>query len=106
MADKYRVEVWASPDAPDPAALRKTLASEGYAVFEWCDKPGTEYGSHKHAEAQSHWILSGSLELTIMNGGTHVLNPGDRDFMSAGTYHSARVTADEAAVYLVGAKTI
>lgn len=104
MTEVYRVEEWRMPYAPNPAMLRNTLVLEGYAVYQWCDQPGTVYGAHKHAEAQSHWVISGSLELQLPNGGIHVLNAGDRDYMPANTYHSARVFGEEPVVYLVGAK--
>ena len=43
-------------------------------------------------------------QLTIERDGTVVLKAGDRDFMPAGTYHSARVVSEEPVVYLVGEK--
>lgn len=84
--------------------LRHILESQGYAVFQWSDRPETVYGSHKHGEDQSHWIVSGKLELTVEAVGTFVLEPGDRDFMPANTYHTARVVSEETVVYLVGEK--
>ena len=80
------------------------MTAEGYGVFGWSDQPGTTYGVHKHATHQSHWIISGALELEVQGVGTVTLNPGDRDFMPAGTYHSARVLGDEPVVYLIGEK--
>jgi quercetin dioxygenase-like cupin family protein len=104
MLTGYRVEKWQELHAPNPANLRHALTVEGYQVFQWCDQPGVEYGSHMHSEHQSHWIISGSLELSVERVGVFVLEPGDRDFMPAGTYHSARVIGDEPVMYLVGAK--
>ena len=66
--------------------------------------PEAVYVNHKHSEDQSHWIISGALELTIERVGIVVLQAGDRDFMPAGTYHSARVVSEEPVVYLVGEK--
>ena len=100
----YRIERWSGLQAPNPAMLRHILVSEGYRVFQWGDRPEAVYANHKHDEDQSHWIISGSLELTIERVGTYILHPGDRDFMPAGTYHSARVVGEEPVVYLVGAK--
>lgn len=104
MIERYRIEAWPFPYAPNPAMLRGQLASEGYTVTQWCDQPGTVYGAHTHTEAQSHWVISGSLELQLLNGSIHVLNPGDRDFLPANTYHSARVLGEDPVIYLVGAK--
>jgi hypothetical protein len=49
-------------------------------------------------------VISGSLELTVQGVGTFVLETCDRDFMAAGTYHSARVIGEEPVMYLIGAK--
>lgn len=104
MKARYRIERWQQPFTPNPAMLRRTLELEGYAVFQWCDQPNAAYGLHKHGEDQSHWIVSGRLELTIEAVGTFVLEAGDRDFMPADTYHTARVVSEEAVVYLIGEK--
>jgi quercetin dioxygenase-like cupin family protein len=100
----YRIKKWKGADAPEPEAMRQIMLSEGYEVFQWSDSPATTYASHFHSEDQSHWIISGSLELTIDGDGRFVLESGDRDFMPAGTYHSARVVSDEPVVYLIGEK--
>ncbi len=63
---------------------------------------------HTHSinigDDQSHWIVSGQFELTIENFGTVLLEAGDRDFMPAETYHSARVIGEEPVIYLIGEK--
>lgn len=99
----FRVERWKEDSVPDARELRKRLEAEGYGVFQWSDSPGTTYSAHNHAEDQSHWILSGSLELTV-DGESYVLNAGDRDFLPAYTNHAARVVSRDAVVYLIGAK--
>ena len=104
MPTGYRVEKWQALFAPNPAMLRHSMTAEGYQVFHWSDEPGMEYGSHMHGEDQSHWIISGSLELSVQGVGVFVLEPGDRDFMPAGTYHSARVIGEQPVMYLIGAK--
>jgi quercetin dioxygenase-like cupin family protein len=98
----YRIENWNQPYSPNPAMLRYTLITEGYNVFQWSDAPGSVYATHSHDTDQSHWMVSGTLELTIAGYGTVVLEAGDRDFMPADTYHSAIVLGDEPAIYLVG----
>ena len=104
MQIDYRVEKWAELNAPNPAMLRFLLEQEGFSVFQWCDQPEAVYPTHSHGEEQSHWIISGSLELTIERWGTVVLEAGDRDFMPANTYHSARVVGEEPVHYLIGVK--
>ena len=83
--------------------LRQRLEHEGYNVFEWTDAAGTVYGPHSHAEDQSHWIISGALELTAHNE-TYILGAGDRDYLPANTTHSAFVPGNEPVRYLIGAK--
>ena len=61
----YRVEKWQNENAPDAAELRKIMTAEGYSVFEWADPPDAVYSDHQHGEDQSHWVVSGILELTV-----------------------------------------
>lgn len=102
--NKFRVERWSEIYAPNAASLRVQLEREGYRVFQWGDLPEMVYPLHKHEEDQSHWIISGALELTVQGFGTYTLEAGDRDFLPAETYHSARVVSEEAVVYLIGEK--
>lgn len=104
MPSGYRVERWAEHHAPMPAMLRLTLDNEGYTVYQWVNGPGTYFGPHKHAEDQSHWVISGQLEINVQQVGVFQLGPGDRDFMPAETYHTAQVLGDEPVLYLVGEK--
>jgi quercetin dioxygenase-like cupin family protein len=98
-----KVERWSESTTPDAADLRRRLQSEGYSVFQWSDAAGTHYGAHSHPEDQSHWILSGELELRVGDE-TYTLSAGDRDFLAANTTHSAFVPGDEPVTYLIGAK--
>lgn len=100
----YRVEKWTSDQAPNAAMLRYILTAEGYSVLQWGDSPGSAFPTHSHGNDQTHWIISGALEMTVERFGTVTLEPGDRDFMPAGTYHSARVIGGEHVIYLVGEK--
>jgi quercetin dioxygenase-like cupin family protein len=102
MPENYRVERWAGELGPDPATLWRKMRDEGYSVYEWSDRPGTEYDLHSHDDEQSHWVLSGELELLVNNVGVFSLGPGDRDFMPADTPHSARVIGIDPVVYLIG----
>ena len=102
-AMRIQVERWNEAGSPNPVELRKRLQNEGYRVFQWSDAPGTTYGPHSHPEDQSHWILSGKLELTVEDE-TYTLRAGDRDYLAANTTHSAFVSGDEPVTYLIGAK--
>lgn len=102
---EYKIERWRENNLPETAQLRKILEAEGYSVYQWQDAPGAFYPNHQHAKDQTHWIISGALELTIENVGIFTLEAGDRDFMPAKTVHSARVVSREAVVYLIGEKT-
>jgi quercetin dioxygenase-like cupin family protein len=98
-----QIERWHEASPPDAARLRQELEREGYSVFQWSDAPGTKYGPHAHGEDQSHWIISGELELRVGRE-TYTLRPGDRDFLPADTIHSAFVPGGEPVTYLIGAK--
>jgi quercetin dioxygenase-like cupin family protein len=98
-----QVERWNEDAVPDAAELKERLQSEGYSVFQWSDAPGTKYGPHAHAEDQSHWIISGVLDLRVGHE-TYTLSAGDRDFLPANTMHSASVPGDDPVTYLIGAK--
>jgi quercetin dioxygenase-like cupin family protein len=98
-----QVDRWSEPEAPDAEKLKARLRAECYSVFQWTDDAGTKYGPHAHAEDQSHWIVSGELELRVGHE-TYTLRAGDRDLLSANTIHSATVPDDQPVVYLIGAK--
>jgi len=98
-----QIEKWSESLPPESEVLKARLLDEGYSVFQWSDAPGTKYGPHAHAEDQSHWILSGELELRVGHE-IYTLRAGDRDFLPANTMHSAFVPGDKAVTYLIGAK--
>ncbi len=93
-----KVERWSEATPAEERDLRQRLQREGYSVFQWSDTPGTTYAAHSHPEDQSHWILSGELELTV-EGETYTLRRGDRDFLPANTTHSAFVPGDKRVTY-------
>jgi quercetin dioxygenase-like cupin family protein len=97
------VERWSISDTPDAGELKRRLQGEGYSVFQWSDAPGTVYAAHSHPEDQTHWILSGELELRVGRE-TYTLRAGDRDYLPANTTHSAFVPGDQRVTYLIGAK--
>lgn len=99
----FSVHRWTRGEAPNASQLRKTLVAEGYSVFEWSDAPGTCYEPHAHDDDQSHWIISGALQLTIA-GETYTLGAGDRDLLPANTTHAAFVPGDKPVRYLIGSK--
>lgn len=98
-----QVERWSEKKPPDVQALKARLQSEGYSVYQWSDPAGTKYGPHAHAEEQTHWIVSGELELRVGHE-VYTLRVGDRDFLPANTTHSAFVPGNQTVVYLIGAK--
>ena len=104
MDSGYRIEEWRDDREPGAEELREVLEADGYMVFQWSDQPGAEYPEHSHGEDQSHCVVSGELELVVERFGKVTLGPGDRDFMPAGTVHSAKVIGDEPVVYLIGRK--
>jgi mannose-6-phosphate isomerase-like protein (cupin superfamily) len=94
---------WNKPQKPDAGTLRSQLENDGFSVFEWSDAPGTVYETHVHDTDQSHWVISGELELKVKSD-TYKLRAGDRDFLPAHTAHSAFVPGNEPVRYLIGVK--
>ncbi len=98
-----KVQRWSRPEPPSESVLRSELASEGYSIYAWTDGAGTTYPPHTHDDDQSHWVVRGAIALTV-GGEEYVLRAGDRDWLPAGTVHSARVVGREAVTYLIGSK--
>jgi quercetin dioxygenase-like cupin family protein len=98
-----RVNRWSGSTPPDAAALEAALAAEGYGVYAWTDAPGTVYPPHAHDDDQCHWIVRGSLALTV-DGTEYVLRAGDRDWLPAGVVHAARVVGDAPVTYLIATR--
>jgi quercetin dioxygenase-like cupin family protein len=101
---RMKIRRWQQSTPPDEGSLRSALEAEGYSVYAWTDPCGATYPPHTHDDDHSHWILRGSLALTV-EGEEYVLRAGDRDWLAAGTRHSARVVGDEAVTYLIGSKS-
>jgi quercetin dioxygenase-like cupin family protein len=104
VMSEFRVVRWNELDAPEAARLRACLEAEGYHVYLWTDRSGAVYEMHRHESDQSHWIVSGELEITLEAGESYRLKPGDRDFLPARTWHAARVIGSEPVSYLIGEK--
>src|SRR5438067_10900405 len=98
-----QVERWSEQTRPDEQELKARLQGEGYSVFQWTDPAGTKYGPHAHAEDQSHWSLSGELELRVGHE-IYILRAGDRDFLPANTTQSASVPGDYPVNRRIGAQ--
>jgi quercetin dioxygenase-like cupin family protein len=101
MSTICRIVRWTEYYAPNAAMLRFKMVQEGYRVFQWGDLPESTYALHRHEEDQSHWVISGAIEFTVGDE-SYILEAGDRDFMPANTWHSARVVSEEPVVYLIG----
>lgn len=103
----YRVEKWREVYVPNVAMLRLRMVREGYEPFQWNERVGAYYNWHFHEEEQMHWIISGELEITIQYFGknyTYLLKAGDRDYMPARMYHTAKAVGETDLLYLVGIK--
>jgi len=102
-----KVNRWRECYPPNPAMLRLLLVREGYEPYQWGERLGAFYGPHFHEEDQVHWVVSGELEITFQDFGTtysYILKAGDRDFMPARKYHTARVVGETELLYLIGIK--
>lgn len=93
---EFSIENWTEIYAPNAAMLRLTMERQGFRVYQWGDMPGAIYGLRKYAQVQSHWVVSGALEITVDKGNVvYVLKTGDRDFISPETWFSMRVLDEE-----------
>jgi quercetin dioxygenase-like cupin family protein len=80
------------------------IIEEGYRPVPWTDEPGASYEPHRHAEDETLYIVSGSMDFTdLETGRTHHLEPGDKLVLPAETRHSARTR--EGASYIMGIRT-
>ncbi len=98
-----KIDRWHAAERPDSAKLVVELEADGYSVYSWTDGAHAVYPPHTHDDDQSHWVLSGALALTV-DGQEYVLRAGDRDWLPAGTLHTARVVGGQSVTYLVGSK--
>jgi quercetin dioxygenase-like cupin family protein len=85
----------------DKETLKQKLTDEGFLhVYEWHDKPGTEYPAHAHKGAVSMYILDGGL--TFWFGQEEkILKEGDRFDVPVGKEHTAKV-GEYGCTFLVG----
>ena len=102
MANTYRIERWSSQFLPNPAMLRLTLANEGYTIYQWSLAPGMIEAQRKNETDHTHWLISGSLDVAVINAGVFRLEAGDRAYLPAGVIFSFRVIGEQPALYLVG----
>ncbi|MBC7901497.1 MAG: cupin domain-containing protein [Saprospiraceae bacterium] len=104
MAGIYRFEKWKEYHAPNPAMLHLMMERAGFKVQQWCENAYMLRGNTKHPEDRLHWVVSGSLELTIDKVGVVLLTAGDQVLLPAETYYSFRVAGDCPAIYMLGLK--
>lgn len=81
--------------------LKHTLASEGFThIYEWTDKPDTEYAEHSHEGKVTFYILKGNIRMTIA-GISKEVQTGERCDVPIGAPHTAKV-GPEGCTFLVG----
>lgn len=81
--------------------LKKQLLDAGFKhVYEWHDRPGTDYPAHKHKDKVTLYIVDGGLSLFI-NGEAIELKKGDKFDVPVGKEHTAKV-GELGCSYIVG----
>ncbi|HEY3279730.1 MAG TPA: cupin domain-containing protein [Gemmatimonadales bacterium] len=83
------------------STLRRTLEAEGMVTAWWSDMPGTAVPAHAHEFAETRWVLSGFLGVTVA-GESVQLGPGDRLDLARGTTHATEVIGLAPVVYVTG----
>ena len=100
----YRIERWREVFLPNMATLRYKLTAEGFNLSQWTDQPGAAYGWRKFPFERAHWIISGSLRLTIRNVGTFTLDTGDRIYIPVENYYRWEAAGEQPILYIIGEK--
>jgi quercetin dioxygenase-like cupin family protein len=78
----------------------RELKTEFPHVYEWTDKPHTEYPEHTHAGKVSFYVLDGSINMNI-DGVHSVVTKGERLNVPVGVSHTAKV-GTEGCTFIVG----
>lgn len=77
------------------------LKKEGLAhVYEWTDKPNTEYPEHSHKGKVSFYVIEGSILMNI-DGVNTLVRAGDRMNVPVGVPHTGKV-GPEGCTFIVG----
>lgn len=66
------------------------FSAEGLIAQEWSNGPGHRYPNHHHEYHKMLFCIEGSITF-VTDHGEHVLGPGDRLDLPAGTVHAATV---------------
>jgi quercetin dioxygenase-like cupin family protein len=74
--------------------IKQQLKDQGFVhIYEWTDKPDTEYPEHLHQGKVTFYITEGSITMNI--DGVHIaLRKGDKYDVPVGTLHTAKVGTD------------
>lgn len=80
--------------------LLNQLKQEGFTnVYEWTDKPNSEYQEHSHKGKVSLYVIRGAV--TFFGGINKTLNTGERFDVPIGVKHSA-IVGPEGCDWVVG----
>ena len=81
--------------------LRRALEAEGMVTAWWSDVANTRTPEHAHPFAETRWVLSGFVRVTVGRDAFD-LGPGDRLDFPAGTLHAIEVVGLSPVVYVTG----
>jgi quercetin dioxygenase-like cupin family protein len=95
LAVNLKVIHWDSTWGPlSETMMRQQLVAAGYHVSSYHYPPGTYFPPHTHSVHKCDTVLAGKLKIA-WEGGSVVLEPGDRIEIPAGASHSAEVLGHE-----------
>lgn len=104
---KYEIDHWNREIDGELSSnnLESKLTNKyGHKFYRYEFDPSFSLGNHTHAENKADAILSGKLEMIVIDRETKkeckfVLGPGDIFYLPANVVHRARVVSDENCVF-------
>lgn len=81
--------------------IKEKLKEEGFKhIYDWVDKPNTEYPKHSHKDRVVFYVIQGSILMNFKDKNVD-LKSGDRFDVPPNTEHLAKVGV-EGCTYVVG----
>ncbi|PIN75029.1 hypothetical protein COV18_04695 [Candidatus Woesearchaeota archaeon CG10_big_fil_rev_8_21_14_0_10_37_12] len=94
---------WEKEHTPKEPELEVMLEKKGVNSYRFVMEKNEVYGAHSHDKDEIRVVVYGEVEFCA-DGRQHILKPGDRIHIGAGTVHTVQNLAPYQSVLLGGAK--